>query len=175
MTEIQEYPDLGKLDENHPEFNKFTIDRMVGLPIIVEVKDGLVLPFEDREYHGKLAERTVGKPLDVLYEQLQKLYKTWIKSLWLNECANKYQVHDLFDTKNKAEEMLPFKKFDDYIQHRSDNKIHTPFLYKEQYKYIFDNKENLIKRYEKENKRFLESVKLLKSTHNINFKFGVER
>ncbi len=90
--------------------NSFYIDRTQGFCIVFPVKQGIVQPFDDHEYHGHLSGKTVGKHISELQKICtNQLYKTWIKHF---KIANSYAEtkysnlkFEIYNTKKRIAEL----------------------------------------------------------------------
>ncbi len=95
-----------RLTETKLDEFEFYIDRTSGgFPIWVPVdKDGIVLPFWDHEFNGKLSERVAGKPLEFLHKTLKTLYKIWLKCHPIAMSIDKHNIRNLRDAAKSVSE-----------------------------------------------------------------------
>lgn len=90
-------------------YKHFYVDAVADGSFVVPIISGIVQPFNDSYYHGKLNDYMVGRHIGELDKLCkEKFYGTWLKN---NECAKfSYDVSNLKFRLNNLEKMEDYLK-----------------------------------------------------------------
>lgn len=174
-AEAIEYKQIGGMNLDVKEFDRFFIDRMVTFPIWFEVENGIITNFlnGDFEFNGKLIERFTGKHINELKAQLDTLHSCRLKN---------WNLSSSFDEK----EIRAIRRFNapSFVEHQKELynlRLNEYRNAPDMIKRIKEEYNNQMLHYQKtmsgnnhREKQHAEIVNYIKYRHGINFNFGAE-